>query len=119
VQAVKKWNKHGNRDGDSGKLDAVATLLRAPFFAASSLARTLAALTVRDIMCGRKGRGDAAPAMAGVLSGPVLFTLDCMGRDLGFYILERYAPPAALVAAEAAAARRKAGASVAVGEDHI
>lgn len=35
---MKKWNKHGNRAGEYGKLDAVGTLLSAPFFAASSLA---------------------------------------------------------------------------------
>jgi hypothetical protein len=104
--------------------DAVASATHAAVSAALlsafgfELPAEFAALTVRDIMCGRKGRGDAAPAMAGVLSGPALFTLDCLGQDLGFYILERYAPPAVLVAAEAAAARRKAGASLAVGEHH-
>ena len=68
-----------------------------------SLPAAFAELTVRDIICGRQG---AAP-MAGVLSGPTLFSLRGRRDDLELYIRDRYAAPALSAAAEAAAARRE------------
>lgn len=54
-----------------------------------------AAMTVRDIVCGRRG----------VLSGQV-FPVDCLPDDLGLYIRDRYAPPMLRVVEACAQAER-------------
>ena len=79
---MKKWNKHGNRAGEYGKLDAVGTLLSAPFFAASSLARcvTRAELLAASLAppSARSVTDFACPVCLEVLRNPVV--LSCAHR---------------------------------------
>jgi hypothetical protein len=105
---VKKWNKHGNRDGDSGKLDAVGTLLRAPFFTASTLARcvTRAELLAASLAppLARSWTDFACPICLEVLRNPVVLSCAhrfCFGcvATAALYAPERpaFAPPSAPV----------------------
>lgn len=78
---------------DAATVATVNAALRSALGA--SLPPELAAMTVRDMVCGARG----------VLAGPALFALDCAPDDVGLYLGSRYALPALRVAAEVAAAR--------------
>jgi glycerophosphodiester phosphodiesterase len=81
-QAVKKWNKHANRDGDAGRLDAVRTLLAAPFFASAALAKTVTRAELLAVRLAapeaRSWEDFACPICLEVLRNPVV--LSCAHR---------------------------------------